>query len=133
MLVSEFDYSLPRDLIAQGPLENRDASRMMLVDREAGTFADRAFRELPQILRPGDLLVLNNARVFPARLLGRRKGVQAQAIGKNNPARNEHLTAEIEVLLLRREEDEVWQALVHPGRKVRTDEVLYFGEGELEA
>ena len=133
MLVSEFDYQLPSELIAQRPSPDRDASRMMLVDRAAGTFADLAFRELPQVLQTGDLLVLNNTRVFPARLLGHRKGVKAQAVGKHNPARRQHLTAEIEIFLARREDDNLWQALVHPGRKVRVGEVIYFGNGELEA
>src|SRR6516225_4192133 len=91
MLVSEFDYHLPPELIAQRPLQDRDASRMMVVDRTAGTFADSAFRELPQVLQPGDLLVLNNTRVFPARLLGHRKGLKAQAVGKHNPARRQFL------------------------------------------
>jgi len=133
MLVSELDYQLPSELIAQRPSPDRDASRMMVVDRAAGTFADRAFRELPQVLQTGDLLVLNNTRVFPARLLGHRKGLKAQAVGKHNPARHQHLTAEIEIFLARREDDQVWQALVHPGRKVRVGEVIYFGNGELEA
>jgi S-adenosylmethionine:tRNA ribosyltransferase-isomerase len=133
MLLSEFDYDLPPELIAQRPLPDRDASRLMVVDRAAGALADRTFRELPQILQPRDLLVFNNTRVFPARLLGHRKGVTAQAIGKHNPARREYLRAEIEILLLRREDDEVWHALVHPGRKVRTGEVICFGHGELEA
>jgi S-adenosylmethionine:tRNA ribosyltransferase-isomerase len=133
MLVREFGYSLPPELIAQRPLRERDASRMMVVDRAAGTFADHMFRELPQILQPGDLLVLNNTRVIPARLLGHRKGLKAQAVGKHNPARHQHLTAEIEIFLARREDDQVWQALVHPGRKVRVGEIIYIGNGELEA
>jgi len=133
MLVSEFDYHLPPELIAQRPPLERDSSRMMVVDRTACAFADRAFRDLPDILQPGDLLVLNNTRVFPARLLGHRKGVKAQAVGKYNPARRQHLTAEIEVLLVRREDDHVWQALVHPGRKVRVGEVIFVGDDELEA
>jgi S-adenosylmethionine:tRNA ribosyltransferase-isomerase len=133
MKVDEFDYQLPPELIAQWPLEERDTSRMMVVDRTAGAFADRAFRDLPGILQPGDLLVLNNTRVFPARLLGHRKGVKAQAVGKYNPARRQYLTAEIEMLLVHREDDQVWQALVHPGRKVRVGEVIYVGDDELEA
>jgi S-adenosylmethionine:tRNA ribosyltransferase-isomerase len=133
MLVTEFDYHLPPELIAQRPLRERDASRMMVVDRTGGTFADRAFRELPGILQPGDLLVLNNTRVFPARLLGHRKGVKAHALGKYNPARRQYLKAEIEIFLLRREDDQLWQALVHPGRKVRVGEVIYVGQGKLEA
>ncbi|MGH9455844.1 MAG: S-adenosylmethionine:tRNA ribosyltransferase-isomerase, partial [Terriglobia bacterium] len=72
MRVDEFNFELPEELIAQRPIEPRDASRLMRVDRAHGTFEDREFRALPQILRPGDLLVFNNTKVFPARLLGRR-------------------------------------------------------------
>jgi S-adenosylmethionine:tRNA ribosyltransferase-isomerase len=133
MLLQEFDYPLPSELIAQRPLPERDASRLMVLDRAAGAFQDRAFRELPQILSPGDLLVFNNTKVFPARLLGRRRGTAAQSIGKRNPAAREYLTAEVELLLTRQESEDVWQGLVHPGRKVRTGEVLIFGGGELEA
>ncbi len=132
MLLDEFNYPLPAELIAQRPLAERDASRMMVVDRASTGFEDRLFRELPQILKPGDLLVFNNTRVFPARLLGRRRGVTAQTIGKNNPAAREHLSAEIEVLLTRQESENTWQALVRPGRKVRTGEMIEFGDGELE-
>src|SRR5437016_3896249 len=130
MRVDEFDYDLPGELIAQHPLPERDASRLMVLDRATQTIEDRAFRELPQILRPGDLLVFNNTKVFPARLLGRRKGVTAQKIGERNPARREFLNAEIELLLTRQEREDEWQALVRPGRKVRTGEVVTFGEGE---
>jgi S-adenosylmethionine:tRNA ribosyltransferase-isomerase len=133
MRLQEFDYPLPNELIAQQPLPERDASRMMLLDRAAGSFQDHAFRELPQILRPGDLLVFNNTKVFPARLLGRRRGTTAQKIGKHNPAAREFLAAEIELLLTRQESEDCWRGLVHPGRKVRTGEVLIFGDGELEA
>ncbi len=133
MLLEEFDYPLPRDLIAQRPLPERDASRMIVVDRAGATLQDRTFRELPQVLKPGDLLVLNNTKVFPARLLGRRRGITAQKIGKHNPAALEHLSAEVELLLTRQEADHTWQALVRPGRKVRTGEVLIFGEGELQS
>src|SRR5712692_8317611 len=132
MLLDEFNYPLPAELIAQRPLAERDASRMMVVDRANAGFEDRLFRELPQILKPGDLLVFNNSRVFPARLLGRRRGVTAQTIGKNNPAAREHLSAEIEVLLTRQESENTWQALVRPGRKVRTGEMIEFGDGRLE-
>jgi S-adenosylmethionine:tRNA ribosyltransferase-isomerase len=133
MLLHEFDYHLPQSLIAQQPLAQRDAARMMLVDRSTQAFEDRCFRELPAILRPGDLLVFNNTRVFPARLLGRRRGTRSQPIGKGNPAAREYLKAEVELLLTRRESVDVWQGLVHPGRKVRTGEILVFGDGELEA
>ncbi len=133
MLLEEFDYPLPHELIASRPLPERDASRMMVVERSTRTMQDRRFRELPQVLHPGDLVVLNNTKVFPARLLGRRQGVKAQPIGKRNPAAREHLSTEIELLLTRQEADDIWQGLVRPGRKVRTGEVLVFGEGALEA
>ncbi|MGH9469786.1 MAG: tRNA preQ1(34) S-adenosylmethionine ribosyltransferase-isomerase QueA [Terriglobia bacterium] len=133
MLLSEFDYELPPDLIASRPLPQRDASRMLVVDRAAETFSDHLFSELPHILHPGDLLVLNNTRVVPARLLGRRRGTTAQPVGKNNPRAREFLSGEAELLLTRREGGDVWQGLVHPGRKIRTGEVLLFGGGELEA
>jgi S-adenosylmethionine:tRNA ribosyltransferase-isomerase len=133
MLLDEFDYQLPPELIAQRPLASRDASRMMVLDREAGTFKDRVFRELPQILDAGDLLVFNNTKVFPARLLGRRRGMHSQSIGKRSPAAREFLTGEVELLLTRQESGDVWEALVHPGRKVRTGEVLVFGDEELAA
>jgi S-adenosylmethionine:tRNA ribosyltransferase-isomerase len=133
MLLEEFNYHLPSELIAQRPLSERDASRLLVADRAAQRFEDRVFRELPEILRAGDLLVFNNTKVFPARLLGRRRGVTAQPIGKLNPARREFLTAEVELFLTRQESEDTWQALVRPGRKVRTGEILVFGDNELEA
>lgn len=134
MQLCDFDYALPPELIAQQPLLERDASRMMVIDRARGTFTDHRFRELASILEPGDLMVFNNTRVIPARLLGRRRGTRSQPIGKGNPAAREYLTGKTELLLTRREGDDIWQGLVHPGRKVRTGEVLVFGrEGELQA
>ncbi len=133
MRLEEFDYELPKGMIAQRPLSERDASRMLVLDRTAKSLADSTFRALPEILVPGDLLVLNNTRVFPARLLGRRRGTRSQPIGKHNPAAREYLTAEVELLLTRNESGDVWHGLVHPGRKIRTGEVLVFGDGELEA
>ena len=133
MLLSDFDYDLPPGLIAQQPLPERDASRMMLLDRRSSRLDDMRFRDLALVLRAGDLLVLNNTKVFPARLLGRRLGTKAQKIGRNNPAAREYLTSEIELFLIRPEGADTWQALVRPGRKVRSGEVLVFGNGDLEA
>src|SRR5437016_11057487 len=118
MHLAEFDYPLPTELIAQRPLAERDASRLMVLNRETQTIKDMSFRQIPEILLPGDLLVFNNTKVIPARLLGRRRGTKAQAIGKNNPAQREFLSAEIEMFLTRAEGDEIWQVLVRPGRKV---------------
>ena len=133
MLRADFDYALPAELIAQRPLPERDASRMMVLDRANEQWQDCAFRDLAAFLRPGDLLVFNNAKVIPARLLGRRRGITSQPMGKNNPAQRQHLTGETELLLTHRENGDVWQGLVHPGRKVRPGEVLVFGDDELEA
>ncbi len=133
MLVDDFNYLLPAELIAQRPLDERDASRMMFINRAAQRIEDRTFRGLPQILQPTDLLVFNNTKVFPARLVGRRRGAGAQKISEHNPAARNFLTAEMELLLTRQESEDVWWGLVHPGRKVRTGEVLVFGNNELEA
>ena len=133
MRLNDFDYELPPELIAQQPLAARDAARMLLLDRSTKSFEDMSFAGVPAILEPGDLLVFNNTRVFPARLLGRRRGTCAQPIGKGNPAARDFLKAEVELLLTRRESDDVWQGLVHPGRKIRTGEILVFGAGEIEA
>lgn len=130
MTLSDFDYHLPEDLIAQEPLADRAASRMLVLHRREGRWEDRLFRDLPSYLGPGDCLVLNDSRVFPARLFGRRAGVHALPIGKKNPKRAEYLSGEVEVLLLRPLDAAAreWRALVHPGRKMRTGEVVRFGE-----
>src|SRR5580700_5986918 len=114
MNLAEFDYTLPEESIAQAPLDDRAASRMLVVDRARGSWEDGQFRDLPAYLGAGDCLVLNDSRVFPARLFGHRTGVHALPIGKNNPARREYLTGEVEVLLLRPVggSDKEWEALV---------------------
>src|SRR5581483_6195115 len=99
VLVSDFDYHLPDELIAQEPLPDRAGSRMLHLDRHSGRFADRHFRDFPDLLRPDDLLVLNNTRVFPARLYGRRSGARSQPMSSKNPAAKEFLKGKVEVLL----------------------------------
>ena len=132
MLVTDFNYELPEELIAQHPLTDRAASRMLHVERATAKFTDRPFRDFPRLLRRGDLLVLNNTRVFPARLLGRRAGARAQAVSQRNPAARDSLRGEVEALLSRQLDDSglLWQALVHPGRKIGLGERLFFGEQE---
>ncbi len=134
MNLSDFDYHLPEDRIAQEPLADRAASRMLVLRRNEQGWEDRAFRELPSFLGPGDCLVLNDSRVFPSRLFGNRAGVGALPIGKNNPKRGEYLSGEVEVFLLRpvSEDRKTWQALVHPGRKMRVGERVRFSS-DLEA
>ncbi len=130
MLVSDFHFHLPDELIAQEPLTARDASRLLHVQRSGGQCSDRSFRDFPDLLRPGDLVVFNNTRVFPARLYGRREGGRAQPVSPHNPAAHEFLHGRIEVLLTRQLSSEPieWECLVRPGRKVGVGERLFFGE-----
>ena len=113
----DFFYELPPELIAQTPLERRDASRLLTLDRETGEIAHRHFYDIAELLRPGDCLVLNDSRVLPARLLGHR----------------EPTGGAVEVLLLKDEGSGVWECLTKPGRKTHTGTELSFGGGELTA
>ena len=133
MELSDFDFELPPELIAQHPLEERDASRMLVMERKSGVLQDRHFRDLPELLRGDELIVLNNTRVLPARLFGHREGLRSQPPGENSPARDEHLKSSIEVLLVRQIEPDLWETLVRPGRKIPVGERITFGDGELEA
>ncbi|MBD5517103.1 MAG: tRNA preQ1(34) S-adenosylmethionine ribosyltransferase-isomerase QueA [Lachnospiraceae bacterium] len=114
---SDFYFDLPQELIAQDPLEDRSASRLLVLHRETGAVEHHTFKEITQFLRPGDCLVLNNTKVLPARLLGTK----------------ENTGAAIEVLLLKRREKDVWETLVKPGKKARPGTRLTFGDGSLRA
>jgi S-adenosylmethionine:tRNA ribosyltransferase-isomerase len=127
VLVSDFDFHLLEELIAQEPLEDRAASRMLVLDRQSGAYRDESFRHFADHLRAGDVLVVNNSRVFPARLFGHRSGERAQPLSPRNPASREFLTGQIEVLLTRQLGNDEWEALVRPGRKLGIGEVLSFG------
>ncbi len=116
MKTSDFYFDLPPELIAQTPLEQRDASRLMALDRTTGTTRHLRFYDLPSLLRPGDCLVLNDSRVLPARLIGKRAGGGA-----------------CEVLLLIDRGNKVWECLVRPGKKLRPGAKITFGENELSA
>jgi S-adenosylmethionine:tRNA ribosyltransferase-isomerase len=131
--LDDFSYDLPNDQIAQQPLAARDGSRLLLLSRTAGDWEDRAFVELPELLRGDELLVVNNARVIPARLFGRRRGDKSEPAGKQALASGEYLSSVIEIMLTRNIEGNTWEALVRPGRKVHVGEHILFGEGELEA
>jgi len=117
MHISDFDYDLPEELIAQQPLAERDASRMLLVDRQTRSWRDLSFREFQSELKPNDVVVVNNSRVIPARLLGRRK----ESGGR------------VEIFLVRELEPLMWEALVRPGARLRLSSRVVFGNGELEA
>ncbi len=116
MDVKDFNYELPEELIAQEPLEDRSASRLLIMDKKTGEIRHSVFREVVGELKPGDCLVLNNTRVIPARLFGVK----------------EETGAAIQVLLLKRREKDVWETLVKPGKKARPGAVLSFGEGLLK-
>jgi len=132
--LSAFDYHLPAGLIAQQPLADRAGSRMLVVHRSEARWEDRWFRDLPSYLDPGDCLVLNDSRVFPARLFGHRAGVGSLPVGRHNPKRHEHLSGAVEVFLVRplTADAREWEALVRPGRRMRTGERIRFEAG-LEA
>ena len=117
MKTSDFYYDLPPELIAQTPIEKRDGSRLMTLDRRTGETAHRHFYDLPELLRPGDCLILNDSRVLPARLLGQRLPGGGAC----------------EVLLLTDRGENVWECLVRPGRKLRTGARMTFGDGSLTA
>ena len=131
MRLDDLDYQLPVEQIAQRPLHRRDASRLLTLGCDTGELGDHLFAELPELLHGDELLVLNNTRVIPARLFGRRAGLHSQPPSK--PTRSEHLTGRIEVLLTRQVAPETWEALVRPGRKLPKGERVLFGQGELEA
>ena len=133
MRLADFNYDLPLERIAQRPLDRRDASRMLILDRENQAWEDSLFRSLPERLRGDELIVVNNARVIPARLFGRRVGVRAEKPGRHSRVAREFLSSEIEVMLTRQVSPEEWEALVRPGRKMQLGERVEFGEGELSA
>jgi len=135
MLVSDFHYDLPPERIAQEPLTDRAGARLLHLTRHPGSWQgqgwqDRTFREFPDLLQSGDLLVLNNTRVFPARLYGHRSGKQAQPPSPQNPAARDFLRGRVEVLLTRQRADDrnEWECLVRPGRKIGVGEKLCFGD-----
>src|SRR5271165_2897247 len=122
--LEDLDYHLPKEQIAQRPLAERSASRMLLLDRATGALSGSVFAQFHELLRGDELLVFNNARVIPARLFGKRAGVHSQPASR--PTIREHLTGTVEVFLTRELEREVWQALVRPGRKLPVGERIIF-------
>lgn len=128
MLVSDFHYDLPAERIGQEPLADRAGSRLLHLKRDSAAWQDRSFREFPDLLRPDDLLVVNNTRVFPARLYGRRSVQRTARLNPDNSAARDFLRGRIEVLLTRQVADDPseWECLVRPGRKIAIGETLYF-------
>lgn len=117
MNVKDYDYDLPEELIAQDPLEDRSSSRLMVLDRQTGDVEHRHFTDILEYLHPGDCLVINNTKVIPARLFGVKEDTRAK----------------IEVLLLKRKENDIWETLVKPGKKAKPGTKIVFGDGLLTA
>src|SRR6185295_5535797 len=116
MKITDFDYELPGELIAQEPLAERDASRMLVLDRQEQTWSDSSFKEFTRYLRPNDVVVVNNSRVIPARLTGNRE-----------------TGGQVEIFLVREIENQIWEALVRPGSRLKQGSKVSFGEGKLTA
>ncbi|MDR7814470.1 tRNA preQ1(34) S-adenosylmethionine ribosyltransferase-isomerase QueA [Lacrimispora sp.] len=116
MNVRDFYFDLPQELIAQDPLEDRSASRLLVLDKHTGEIQHRHFRDILSFLRKGDCLVINDTKVIPARLFGVKEGTEAR----------------IEILLLKRRENDIWETLVKPGKKAKVGTVITFGEGLLK-
>ena len=116
MNVTDFNFELPQELIAQDPLEDRAASRLLVLNKETGNISHRHFRDIRQYLKKGDCLVINDTKVIPARLIGHKLGTDAK----------------IEVLLLKRKSDNVWETLVKPGKKMKEGAEVSFGDGLLK-
>ncbi|MEG0813867.1 MAG: tRNA preQ1(34) S-adenosylmethionine ribosyltransferase-isomerase QueA [Clostridium sp.] len=116
MNVKDFNYDLPQELIAQDPLEDRASSRLLVLDKATGAIEHKVFRDILSYLRTGDCLVINDTKVIPARLMGSKEGTDAK----------------IEVLLLKRKEDDIWETLVKPGKKAKVGTVINFGDGLLK-
>ncbi len=117
MLRTDFAFDLPQELIAQHPLDRRDSSRLLCLDRRDGSIRHRHFHDIPELLRPGDLLIMNDSRVLPSRLLGHREGTGGA----------------MELLLLEQKETDLWETLARPGKKAKPGTRLVFGDGLLTA
>lgn len=128
--LSDFYYDLPKELIAQDPLEDRSSSRLMHIDRKTGEFEHKVFTDIIDYLNPGDCLVINNTKVIPARLYGVREktGTEGSQAGEIVLT-----TGKIEILLLKRRENDIWETLVKPGKKCKPGTRLNFGDGKLKA
>ena len=116
MNVSEFNYNLPEELIAQIPIKNRDQSRLMILDRENETIEHKIFKDIIDYLKPGDVLVRNNTKVIPARIYGKKE-----------------TGANVEFLLLNNIEGDIWESIVRPGNKLHVGTKVIFGDGLLKA
>lgn len=127
LLKKDYYYDLPEELIAQDPLSDRSSSRLMIVNKNTGKLKHGVFTDIKNYIRPGDVMVINDTKVIPARLIGIKTGDTSE----NSSTRGGEYSAKIEVLLLKRHEGDVWETLVKPGKKARTGAVISFGDGRL--
>ena len=130
LCLSDFRYDLPEELIAQTPVEPRDSSRLMVLDRESGSIEHRHFYDILDFLLPNDTLVINDTRVIPARIIGHRKMRYDADLGK---AVETDSTGPVELLLLKQREVDVWETLAGPGKRAKPGDVIEFGDGIMEA
>ena len=128
LTLSDFHYDLPQERIAQTPVTPRDASRLLVMNRETGALEHRIFRDITEYIRPEDVLVINDTKVIPARIVGRRAYKR-----KDGSLEKANSSAPVELLLLRQTEKDVWQALAGPGKRARAGDILEFGDGILQA
>ena len=117
MLKSDFNFDLPEELIAQTPLKDRSSSRLMVLDKKTGKVEHKVFKDIVNMISAGDCIVINETKVLPARLIGARKDTGSR----------------VEILLLKRNENDTWETIVYPGKKARPGHIIEFGEGLLEA
>ncbi len=127
--LSNFDYVLPEEYIAQTPVEPRDSSRLMVLDRATGEISHRIFRDITEYIRPEDVLVINDTRVIPARIIGHR----IRRMTSDGTTELTDSTAPVELLLLKQLENDVWEALAGPGKRAKCGDVLSFGDGVMTA
>ena len=129
LTIHDFSYELPEERIAQTPAEPRDSSRLMVIDRSADGVEHRTFRDVIDYLRPDDVLVINDTRVIPARIIGRR----SEKMTPEGQRVESGSTAPVELLLLKQRENDIWEALAGPGKRARVGDIISFGEGMLKA
>lgn len=128
--LSDFNYDLPEDRIAQTPVEPRDSSRLMILDRESGDIEHKIFHDIIDYVNPEDVLVVNDTRVIPARIIGHRKYRYDAERGERVPTDS---TAPVELLLLKQRENDVWETLAGPGKRAKPGDIIEFGDGVMEA
>ena len=128
--LSDFYYDLPKEMIAQTPVEPRDSSRLMLLDKHTGEIEHKIFRDIADYINPEDVLVINDTRVIPARIIGHRKYRYDKDLGRTVETDS---TRPVELLLLKQRENDIWDTLAGPGKRAKPGDIIDFGDGVMEA